>query len=364
MAVTQSRGSDARSRRWGWLLVVPAIAAAVRLAPARGTNAPRAGQAAAAIALPAAVGDSTQPTRVTMRNVAFHMADGIILRIHRLDGVMHGVRGVVDFDDLSSYVTQVESAEVGMTGPDLTHLMNDHVFAYRGAPLSHLRISLTGTQLRQRGILHKGVDIPFDMYASVSLMPDGRIRLHPTRMRVLGVNGIALLNAFGLSLARLMDLSRARGVQAQGNDLLLEPTALLPPPAIEGRLSAVEVRGGELVQRFGAPASTIEPTLPDSGLTNYMLYRGGTLHFGKLSMADAEMLVVDQHPEDPFDFDNPHYQRQLIAGYSRTLPDLGLEVYMPDASAVRSASPAQPPQAAGAPVAPRPAPGPAADPQP
>jgi hypothetical protein len=49
-------------------------------------------------------------------------------------------------------------------------------------------------------------------------------------------------------------------------------------------------------------------------------------------MTDAELLVVDLDPETPFDFDNDHYQRQLIAGRSRTLPSLGLEVYMPDAA--------------------------------
>jgi hypothetical protein len=65
-----------------------------------------------------------------------------------------------------------------------------------------------------------------------------------------------------------------------------------------------------------------------------MLYRGGTLHFTKLYMPNAEMLVVDMNPDSPFDFDNPHYTRQLIAGYSKTLPDFGLEVWMPDAYAL------------------------------
>jgi hypothetical protein len=61
-----------------------------------------------------------------------------------------------------------------------------------------------------------------------------------------------------------------------------------------------------------------------------MFYRGGTLRFGKLSMADADMQIVDLDPGDPFEFDLEHYTTQLVAGYSRTPPDLGLEVYMPD----------------------------------
>ena len=65
-----------------------------------------------------------------------------------------------------------------------------------------------------------------------------------------------------------------------------------------------------------------------------MLYRGGTLRFTKLLMSDAEMLVVDEDPRTPFDFDNLDYRAQLVAGHSRTLPDLGLEVWMPDASSL------------------------------
>jgi hypothetical protein len=67
-------------------------------------------------------------------------------------------------------------------------------------------------------------------------------------------------------------------------------------------------------------------------------FYGGTLHFGKLYMTDAELLVVDMDPDTPFDFDNDHYQRQLIAGHSRTLPSLGLEVYMPDAGTLSERS--------------------------
>lgn len=60
----------------------------------------------------------------------------------------------------------------------------------------------------------------------------------------------------------------------------------------------------------------------------------GLMHqslFTKLRMDDAEMLVVDADPRTPFDFDNPNYRKQLVAGHSRTLPDMGLEVWMPDA---------------------------------
>lgn len=283
---------------------------------------------------------STEPTTITISNVDFHTGDGVVLRIRRLTGEMRALKnGIVDFDDITSYVIDVRGAEVAMTGADLTNLMNNHVFAYRGSPLSHLRIEIANNALRQTGTLHKGVDIPFDMTANVGMTPDGRIVLHATRVRILGVNGLALMKALGLSLEKMMDLSKAHGVTVKGNDLYLDALALLPPPSVRGRLAAVRLEGNRLVQTIGSVADSSPPRQSiDPTVSNYMLYRGGTLHFGKLFMTNAEMLVRGVDQRDPFDFDNAHYQRQLIAGHSKTLPDLGLEVWMPDAKTLGGAT--------------------------
>ena len=89
---------------------------------------------------------------------------------------------------------------------------------------------------------------------------------------------------------------------------------------------------GRLVQYFGAGTEHVSRVAmtPDSSAANYMLFRGGTLQFGKMFMVHADMQVVDAEPGDPFDFDIARYREQLVAGYSRTLPDDGLLVFMPD----------------------------------
>ena len=55
-----------------------------------------------------------------------------------------------------------------------------------------------------------------------------------------------------------------------------------------------------------------------SGISrNYVYFAGGTIRFGKLTMADADLQLIDTDPRDPFDFFPAEYQRQLVAGYSR-----------------------------------------------
>jgi hypothetical protein len=281
-----------------------------------------------------------------MRNVRFHIDDQIELRIRYLRGTMRSKQPgtPVIFDDKRSFVLRITRAEVGLSDSDLTDLLNNYVFNYRGSPLRHLRATTVGRQLKQTGIMHKGVDIPFEIIADIEATPDGHIRLHPTRTRIFGVNRDALMRALHLKLDKLLDLSKSRGAKVVGNDILLDPDSILPPPTIQGHVTAVRVESNELVQQFGdsatadgAAADKLDP--PDREAPNYMYYRHGTLRFGKLIMLDAEMQIIDLHPSDPFDFNLDHYKAQLVAGYSRSLPDGGLEVFMPDYSHTSRGSP-------------------------
>ena len=72
---------------------------------------------------------------------------------------------------------------------------------------------------------------------------------------------------------------------------------------------------------------------------NYMFFGEGVLRFGKPTMHDTDLLIVDARPTDPFDFFLDHYNAQLVAGYSRNTADHGLVVTMPDYRTVASRSP-------------------------
>jgi hypothetical protein len=283
-------------------------------------------------------------TQVSMRNVNFYVTPNASLRIRHLRGAMRPLNGsAIVFDDKKSFVIHMDYAEIGLAGPDLSNLLNTVVFAYRGAPLRRLKVRMAGTQLVQTGVLHKVIDMPFEITSEPSVTTDGLIRLHPVKTRILGVDGDGLMRAFGLSLEKILDLRKAKGVSVRANDLFLDPKALLPPPAIEGRLASIRIEGNELVQVFGTPTAATTLERPDTVAPAYMYYRGGTLRFGKLLMTDAEMQIVGLDKKEFFGFDLDRYKQQLVAGYSRTLPSFGLEVYMASAETLRGRSAAAAP---------------------
>ena len=273
------------------------------------------------------------PTQAQMQNVDFRVTPAITLKIHRLRGTMQSKEAgaPLNFDDKRSFVLRVDTALIGMTPASLDALMNGYVFHEPNSPLRNLHITIAGKQLKQEGIIHKIVDLPFTMWADVSVS-DGRLRLHPTRIDICGINGLGLLKALGQSLEKMIgkDLPKDHGVTAIGNDMLMDPNRMLPPPETELQLVDVHTDGDELVQVFDARQNLAPLDPPQPEEKNYMYYRGGTLRMGKLLMVDADMQVVDTDPADPFDFYIDRYNEQLVAGFSRNQPNYGLLVFMRD----------------------------------
>ena len=338
-----------RRRRYVTSLAGAALALALASHARRGDAAAPGGDAGVGRATSDTVSSPTHARLwIEMANVDLHVDEANVLEVRRLRGEVLPRQGPAKLDDPASFTVRVTSGTVALGGPALSAILNEIVFHYHGAPLSHLEVTMRDGRVVQRGIMHKGVDLPFEITADVSLMPDGRVRLRPVRTRILGINGAALMKALGLHLDRLLDLSGAHGIAVKGNDLFLEPTAILPPPAIAGRLTSIRVEGDRLVQDFARlPDDSVFDRwahVPD-GAPNHVYFRGGQLQFGRLLMSDTDLEIVDRDPRDPFDLDLPEYNRQLVAGTSQTLATLGLRVVMPDYRIVARAGA---PAAAGA----------------
>ena len=280
-------------------------------------------------------------TQVEMVNVNIHLDPELILHIRHLKGKFLPTRKgrPPTFDDKLSYIVEIDSGEIGISMASMTHAMNTYVFGEPDAPLKNLQLSADGDQIRQKGTLRKGPGIPFEMVGTIGATPDGMLRIHPTQMKVEHIPVKGLLKLFGLDTAKLINTRKTKGISVDDNDIILDPAHMLPPPQMRGRITAVRIQGDEVIQIFGRETGTPARGGPHS---NYMAYRGGVLRFGRLTMNNADMQLIDADPADPFDFFPEHYNDQLVAGYSKTTASGGLRVYMPDYDKIsRPLSPAK-----------------------
>ena len=107
------------------------------------------------------------------------------------------------------------------------------------APFGDIKIRMRTRELKASGKLGKRpLSVPSSMTATVSAAPDGSMRLSPTKLKAVGVPVKGLLDLLGLDVGDLMKMPPGLGMRAEGDDLLMDTAAMLPPPRAEGRFVA------------------------------------------------------------------------------------------------------------------------------
>ncbi len=270
--------------------------------------------------------------QVQMQNVMYHYSEPTAVHIVRLQGELVPTKkdGFPIFDDRMSFVLSIRAAEISIKVSDLANVLNQYVLSGSDAPLKQISLSIENKLLKIKGRLHSKGDIPFEMDGTISATPQGEIRIHAEKIKAAHLPVKGLMDLFDISIAKVIQANQVKGIRAEQNDLFLDPAQILPPPKIQGKITAVELRGNEIVQIFGDAAST-----SSKRTGNYMAYRGNQLRFNKLTMNDTDMVIIDMDPRDPFDFFLDRYIQQLAAGYSKTTLDYGLRVYMRDYNKLR-----------------------------
>jgi len=327
LAANASRGT--RRSTCGPLMVLAGIALA---AAACGRGAAPVPAAAASLPPEAEQVSTAGSVAASFRHVNLHVQDGIVLEIRRLDGILISTTpgAIASFDDPRSYSVRVDSAEVGISPRSLSNLMNQRVFAYKGAPLKNVEVSMEAGRLKEKGTMRKGVDVPFSMLADVSLTADGRIRLHPVSMKVLGIETRGLMKFLGIDLRGMIALRESSGIEIQGDDFLMASDRMMPLPKFAGRLTGVRIEGTRLIEQFGPPPAAAAAGPSDRTARSFLSFRGGTLRFGRLTMADTDLEIVGETPDGILEFSVPNQTGQLVAGYSKTRANGGLTVYVPN----------------------------------
>lgn len=279
--------------------------------------------------------------RTAMKNVEVHLTDRIVIYVSALHGKLTPKQGdIAIFDDKSSFGIDVDSAIVSITPAALSNDMNDFVFANPDAPLKKLSATIESNELTVKGLLVSKGGIPFETTGTLSVTPEGMIRVHTKKVKALKLPVKGLMDMLGLDTQKLIDTQKTTGVSVDKDDLILDPGRLLPPPQLTGHLTSVEIANGTIELRFGGDEESrkIAPVKVTCAARNYVAFKGGSVRFGKLTMTDADLELVDANPADPFDFSLDHYRTQLVAGYSKSTPQNGLCVHMPDFNKIHHAA--------------------------
>jgi hypothetical protein len=273
--------------------------------------------------------------RLEISNADLHVLDDVTIHVPTFDAWMVPQPGqTVSLDDKKTFTMQILQGKTYLKDKDLAALLNDYLLPHAKAPLSNISLHFNGQTVEVKGDLKKGIRVPFSGKAQLDRTPEGEIRLHFTSITAAGILKKGLMDALGIKLSSVAQPQKESRFRIEGDDILFPIHALFPPPRVYGKLTAVSIEGDSLVQVFGDPDAPLPP--PRTPAPNYIYFHGGTMRFGKMTMADVDLELVDMEPKTPFDFDLTHYYEQLEYGYSKSLPGFGLLVYAPDYRTIRN----------------------------
>jgi hypothetical protein len=286
-----------------------------------------ANPAPAALAEAEATAKTVGGVKAEMRNVMFHLSGGAAAHLEVLSGELWptGKNTRVVFDDKDSFEVRVSNGTVSISPEALADIMNNHVFAKKDAPLKDLSVSIDKNRLIIKGKLHNKGDIPFGTAGTLSVTPDGRLRVHTQKITAMKLPLKGVMGLFGIELANVVNTSKIEGMDTDKNDLLMDLGTLLPPPHIRGKVTGVRIEENAIVTTFGDGGRSLPPP-KEKG--SYMTFQGNSVRFGAMVMDPADVTILDMDSGAMLDWNQDHYKEQLVAGYSRITPSFGLRAYV------------------------------------
>jgi hypothetical protein len=267
-------------------------------------------------------------THVVMHNVLLNEGPGLKLRVRWLRGRMHPTQpGVTpSFDQPSSFSLDIDAGVVGISLADLSSALNSGLL--QGSQIKNVSLVSSGKEMKLRGTLHKGISFPIEMTSDLGVAPDGRIHVHIEKLSVLKLPVKGLLEQFRVQASDIVEPKNgSKGVEVVGDDIFFDPEQILPDPRQHGRLTDVHLRNGDMVEVFG---SARQEAMQAREWRNFISLRGGTVEFGKLTMHDADIAMIDVSQDEWFRFDLTRYQEQIVNGHTKMTPQAGLRIFMPD----------------------------------
>jgi len=277
----------------------------------------------------------TRPVEFAMKNVTYHYSEPIAVHIAELQGELVPTKtgSIVFFDDKNSFNLHLAHAQISIGCNVLAQVLNENVFSSPETPIKNLSIVSRNNQLIMKGRLPQKADVAFETVGTLSADPDGRIRVHSEHVNAAHLPVKGIMDLLGIDIARLIDTRNIHGITVEKDDLILDSEQILPPPRIRGKVTSVRIQGDDVVLTFGTPQTS---NFAEKQSGNYMAFRHSDMRFGKLTMHDADLIMIDMDPADPFDFYLDHYQDQLVAGYTKSTPQYGLRTYTRDYNKLRN----------------------------
>lgn len=175
-----------------------------------------------------------------IENIYFCIAGAIAFDTQRLSALLvpKDPTQPVAFDDPGSFVFHPLNGSVSMLRKALSALFNQYLTDYSDTPMRNISIKTQDNRMVVAGESSKvpGLWLPFHMEGSGSVKRGHLFVYEPDTIESSGIETKGLLNGINLQLSKLLQID-TRGAQLEGNNVVLDLSHALPPPAKDVNVS-------------------------------------------------------------------------------------------------------------------------------
>ncbi len=254
-----------------------------------------------------------------LKNVNFDVVENIGFYIEQLNVTLEPKTAgdPVVFDDVESFTINVHSGTVVLSPQVITDLFNNHILDYWPRPLDDLTITTKDDYLEVAGGLKlwswfPGIYLPADLGGKIVLNADNKLVYDIDDVRVLGIPLYGLLSAIFIDLDLLLSIDR-EGAELVDSVLVLDHTAVFPPPTLAGRLASASLDSDGLRLVF-ADNEAAEFKAPPVASDSYIWAQSGDPRLFDIVVNNGTVQVIAEDTSKPLRFNLYDYRKQVAAG--------------------------------------------------
>ncbi len=279
------------------------------------------------------------------RNITYRIDEDIVTEMPNLNADVHVYTPNQPFipANIDDFMVQIHTGEVIIDEKSMSALMNKYVFNYPEAPLSNIEIKAENGRIRHTAKMKKfGLTLTTELSGTLKPNGQGQLVLKPDVIKSNGIPVKGLFDLMGVELTKLINSNEDRGVKIEGNDIIMYPDRMMPPPSLRGFCSGAVVSPGKIKMIFDDGVKRDLPSpLPEPTAKNYILMWGGNILINNNLALNAKFQMIDDTPEDSMYYYMPVYREQLEAGLTVATTQGEMIAYLGDVHGTRVEGPSR-----------------------
>jgi hypothetical protein len=222
----------------------------------------------------------------------------------------------LNFKDTKSFAMNIKDGTLDIDGREMSAVVKNVAMKetdlLKDISINFIPGNRVGVDLKVKKLLNFNIKIE----GNVTVNPvNNMVRVTPDKISLNKIPLMGLIKFLHLQVGEIVKIGKPTGsFFTSGDSIYFSPTKLVDNPSIDGNITGVKTGIGSISIMIGKDGTVPYKPVPMYGSDNYLRLRGGDVDFNGFNLKEADVTLLDQTPNDPFDMDNDPSKKVITAG--------------------------------------------------